>query len=148
MKRIAILAAGVSTAITGVSFGGGFENTTATLYYQLPFGGSTHETIPSYGFNVGYDVSVGTFGNATTLHRSLADFRFQENQLQQMKINGITLAVRNRETNELTIGDMEIDNMTAAIVGGLLVGGILCVTENLICENDDGSSSAPPPPAD
>ncbi len=148
MKKIATLAAGVTSALSGMSYGGGFDNANATLYYHLPFGGNSHETIPSVGFAVDYDVSAGTFGNVNPLRRSLVDFRFQKNQLQDMKLNGITLAVRDRETNELTIGGKEISTVTAVVVGGLVIGGVLCATENVICEDDDPKKKNNPPPAE
>jgi hypothetical protein len=146
MKKIAALAAGVSTALSGISYGAGFEDATASLYYQLPFGGTQSQSLSSYGFAVDYDVSAGTFGNTNPLRRSLVDFRFQQNQLQEMKLNGVSLAVRDQNTNDLTIGGKEISNVTAAVVGGLLVAGILCVTENVICEDDDDRDDDNPPP--
>ncbi len=150
MNKLAKLAVGIATALSGAGYAAGFDDATATFYYRLPLGGTTPQTESSYGFAMDYDVSAGPLGNTTPLRRSLVDLRFQRNQLQDLKLNGITFAVRDKRTNELTIGGKEIDNTTAAVVGGLLVAGVLCATENVICEDDDDKPApAPaPPPAD
>lgn len=148
MNKFTAVAAGVSTALSGISYAAGFDGTTATMYYKLPLGGTQQQTVPSYGFAVDYDVSAGTFANANPIRRSLVDFRFQEKELQEMKLNGVSLAVRDKRTNELTIGGKEISNVTLAVVGGLVIAGGLCLAEEVLCEDDDPKKKNPPPPAD
>ena len=141
MNKKTSLAAAIALALSGA--GHAFDNTTASIYYKLPFGGNAQQTIPSYGLNVSYDIEAGTFGNSKTLRPSLVDFRFQQQQLQDMKLNGVTLLARDKQTNELNVGGVELTTEQALVLGGVVIGGILCATENVICEDDDDT----PPPA-
>jgi len=144
MKKLVTVAAGVATAMSGAGFAAEFDNPTASLYYKLPFGGASHQRESSYGFAVNYDISAGSFGNRNPLHRTLIDFRFQNQQLQDMRFHGVTLLARDKQTNELNIGGTELSNEQAIALGAVVIGGVLCATETWICEDDDN----PPPPAE
>jgi len=145
MKKLATLAVGVSTAFTGMSYGASYENTTAMLYYQLPFDGKKQLSNSSYGFALNYDVSAGTFSTKPPVQRTLVDFGFQKQQLQTMKLNGVTLVTRDKQTNQLNVGGAELGTTDMIILGGIVIGGVLCIAEEVICEDSD---PAPPPPAD
>ncbi len=146
MNRKHLLAASIAAALSGPSLAAGFGDTSLNLYFKLPFGGSPSQTRESYGFAVQQRIAVDGPLSPRRLTRSLVDFRFQDRQLQNLKLNGVTLLARDRRSNELTLGGTEISTGTAVAIGALVVVGGLCITENIICE--DSNPVPPPPPSE
>ncbi len=75
------------------------------------------------------------------------DFRFQDRQLQNVKLNGVTLLSRDPQTHQLNVGGTEISTTGMIVIGGLAAVGILCAAEKIICKNSSGATPNPPQPA-
>ena len=70
------------------------------------------------------------------------DIRFQQRQLQSMTLNGVPLAVRDKLTNELTIGGTELSIPATIALGAIALSGALCIAEEGICEDSDNKNDA------
>jgi hypothetical protein len=72
----------------------------------------------------------------------MMDMRMSEGQVNEIWLNRLKFASRDKETGRLNaFGD--VDDASTWVVGGLAVFGILCVTETWICEDNSSSTPAP-----
>ena len=139
----------LTTAICSCLAGGAIASDlgsepSAMLYMHVPFGGETRQAnTNSFGMrldwvNAGQGISTAQFNRP-----GLLDLRLQNNQLHDVRFSGIPLVSRDQQTNDLTLGGLELT--TGQMIGlGVVIGGtVMCLTETEICEGDD-----PPPPAE
>lgn len=111
------------------------------FYISKPFGaGSSQDRQPSLGMRM----SMHNDGRGLLDARSsLVDMRFQQQGLQEMRLNGVSFMTRDKLTNELTIGGEEV-SPEVLIGGAIFLGvGVSCVTDNWPCE--DNTPALPPP---
>ena len=140
----------LTTAICSCLAGGAIASDlgsepSAMLYMHVPFGGETRQAnTNSFGMrldwvNAGQGISTAQFNRP-----GLLDLRLQNNQLHDVRFSGIPLVSRDQQTNELSLGGMELTTGQAIGLGVVVGGTIMCLTETEICENDDD----PPGPSE
>lgn len=145
--KLKILAAAVASALSmGAAAEGLYNDASLGLYFKQPLGATDRQSsLASYGMQLNYSApTYSASGLLSRPQRSLLDVRFQESQISQVKVNGLTVAHRNEAdelVNSLDGGD---SNTTLWWVGGALVfGAVACNQEWFgLCEDD--SSYAPP----
>lgn len=143
MRRMTVLAASVAACMGAQAQPQLDQGAAAMFYVSQPVGVSAGQQKQfSYGLRMNYGI-----GPAALMHPrgSLVDFRLQQGRMEEVRLNGVPFATRDKLSNELTIGGKEVSDgvlIGAAVVLGV---GISCATENWPCEDDD---DAPPPPVE
>lgn len=142
MKKHILTAAICSCLASGAIANDLGAEPSAMLYMHVPFGGETRQAnTNSFGMrldwvNAGQGISTAQFNRP-----GLFDLRLQNNQLHDVRFSGIPLVSRDQQTNDLTLGGLELTTGQAIGLGVVVGGTIMCLTETEICEGND----APPP---
>lgn len=145
MRRMTVLAASVAACMGAQAEPQLDQGAAAMFYINQPLGtASSQQSQLSYGLRMNYGP-----GPTALMHPrgSLVDFRLQQGRVEEVKLNGVSFAVRDKQTNSLTIGGEEVS--TGALIGGavFLGVGISCATDNWPCDGDN-EDNAPPPPVE
>ncbi len=147
--KLKVLAAAVASVVSiGAHADGIFSDPSIGLYFKQPLGAVTKQSgLASYGMQLNYQAPViNSQDMFSRQQRSLLDIRFQEAKIDKIKLNGLTVAYRDNDTNALTsnfVGDSETE--TAMWIGGALVFGVVACNQEWfgLCEDDDPSYTVP-----